>query len=351
MYDLYLLLECQTVPDVQDLVQQVPALSDPSLQLKMFQRASRPGFLGLDLSEEMAKTLLQRLTYAGALAQRHPSAYRHPLLTLEQATIIAEQVIGELQKKENFHQSIGPVRLAADQAVCWSFKAFSKQRTIFVNIDKLDGHLWQDEELHHLNDEANSLQFEVLRKRVEMADGVLSHWKQLYSIFDIYLLRNCQVSIPFEDFVKQISAISEHRMNLETLQYPFHVGFFGLDLSYEAAASLLQHLKSLGAEGCRLPAAYRQPHISREQAKPLAEQIISRLHATYIPDDILGPLSFVRESEVCWIFGAASPQLLKERGEPGVLYAQIDKLDGHMWTPEEMQFLHSESNHLSSFHA
>ena len=67
MYDIYLLIGCRQSPDIRDLIEPVSMLDDPTLQAKIVQRSSSPGFLGLDLPENVAVDLLQHFIAAGFL--------------------------------------------------------------------------------------------------------------------------------------------------------------------------------------------------------------------------------------------------------------------------------------------
>jgi hypothetical protein len=42
------------------------------------------------------------------------------------------------------------------------------------------------------------------------------------------------------------------------------------------------------------------------------------------------------------VFGAVSEQCMKEERLPGLVFANIDKLDGHIWTVEEFDRLVGE---------
>ena len=78
---------------------------------------------------------------------------------------------------------------------------------------------------------------------------------------------------------------------------------------------------------------------TREQAEAIAKRVIAKLHATRIPDHTLGPVHLVREEPVAWTFGAASEEWVKEGRIPGMLFASVDKLDGHIWQPEDFEQL------------
>jgi hypothetical protein len=53
-------------------------------------------------------------------------------------------------------------------------------------------------------------------------------------------------------------------------------------------------------------------------------------------DDAIGSTFFRRETPVCWVFAAPSEKLMKEDRISGLIFAEVDKLDGHVWSPEEI---------------
>ena len=158
MYDLYLSLGCRTLPDLEALTQKVPMLADPALHTRILKRSPGPGFLGLDLPDTIAVSLLQRLKSAKASGCRLPSAYRLPLISIEQAAPMAEQAMGELKAARLPYDTLGPVRFLREQPTCWTFGAVSEQLVkegripgvLHACVDKLDGHLWTREEFDRL---------------------------------------------------------------------------------------------------------------------------------------------------------------------------------------------------------
>jgi hypothetical protein len=171
MYDLYLFVGSRTLPELDDLVQQVPVLADPDLQKRMVQRSPGPHFLRLNLPVEVAATLMQRLESRKASGYMLPSAYRHPTVSIEQAFPTAARVIAELHATKIPDHTLGPVRLVREQPVCWTFGAASEEwikedripGLLFASIDKLDGHVWQEEEFARLSGESNLPPFQNVK--------------------------------------------------------------------------------------------------------------------------------------------------------------------------------------------
>lgn len=342
MYDISLLMGCQISPDLEDLREHVPAFADPALLARIEQRSSAPDFLGLNLPENVAVELLQRLLAAGALGQRVLSAYRQPSMTVEQAAIIAEQAIAKQQRIQFPHQSFSPVHLASEQPMYWSFKALSPRHVLFAMVDKLDGHLWQQEDIRHLHDEADQLRLRVLETKTTLAALPITHWRKRFDVYDLYLLAGCRIRPDFADLVARIPILVDPLFQARILHHSPEPGFLGLDLPEEIALRLLQRLKSGDARGYRLPAAYRQPLVTLEQASNIAQAAFAEQQKT-TRSRTLGPVRFLWARAMLWVFGAVwDPPVDTEGG--GMIYARVDKLDGHLWTPEELHLVAQEEN-------
>ncbi len=79
--------------------------------------------------------------------------------------------------------------------------------------------------------------------------------------------------------------------------------------------------------------------ITIEQAWPLADREIQRIVRT--APELKGydfkPTHYARENDTCWVFCAASDQLIEEGYVPGAVFASVDKTDGHVWSDEEFE--------------
>jgi len=163
-----------------------------------------------------------------------------------------------------------------------------------------------------------------------------------YKTYDIYLSMGCQTLPDFGDLVQEAPVLADPALHARMLQDKPRPGFLGLDLSRSTATKVLQALKAAKACGYRINSVYRRkPTITIEQAAPIAERAFAELKATR-SNVIFDPLEFRGEDPVCWVFGAASPQWIEEGRIPGVLHVSVDKLDGHVWQPEEFDRLHDE---------
>ena len=163
-----------------------------------------------------------------------------------------------------------------------------------------------------------------------------------YKTYDIYLSMGCQTLPDFGDLVQEAPVLADPALHARMLQHRPRPGFLELDLSRSTATEVLQALKAAKACGYRVDSAYRKTNITVEQAAPIAEHAFTELKATRFSDVIFDPLEFIREEPVCLVFGALSPQWVEEDRIPGVLHVSVDKLDGHVWQPEEFDRLHDE---------
>lgn len=186
MYDIYLGFTLRKLPEVSDLIQEVPLLADPAFQNKVLKRSRSPGALGLELPKDLARRLLERFKTMRPEGYYFPSAYHQPRITLEQATLIAAQEIEKqrLQRDptdlfhkrrslewypgvemEEKHFKVELTATVLDALSCtldypcyWGFLATSahmREKGLIpgawgATVDKLDGHIWSDEQVRCL---------------------------------------------------------------------------------------------------------------------------------------------------------------------------------------------------------
>ena|SRR5579859_6331313 len=162
---------------------------------------------------------------------------------------------------------------------------------------------------------------------------------EIHNMYDIYLFIGCRTLPELDDLIQKAPALADPTVQKRILQRSPGPGFLKLDLASDVATTLLKLLKSRKANGYVVLSDYRQPRITSEQAASIAARAIAELHATRIPDHTLGPVHLVREEPVCWTFGAVSEEWVKEGRIPGMLFASVDKLDSHVWQPEEFERL------------
>src|SRR5450631_3512851 len=158
---------------------------------------------------------------------------------------------------------------------------------------------------------------------------------EIYNMYDVYLFIGSRTLPELDELIQKAPALADPAIQKKILQRSPGPGFLKLDLAHDVATTLLQLLKSRKANGYVVLSTYRRPEITCEQAETIAKRVIAELHTTRIPNHTLGPVHLVREEPVAWTFGAASEEWVKEGRIPGILFASVDKLDGHVWQPEE----------------
>lgn len=113
------------------------------------------GFLRLDLEREHAETLLRCLQTTGARGSVIKAVYRQPKIVLSEAQLLAEKALQPLQATYYpTYQFESPV-LYMEYPMYWTFISVSEQLMqeghipggILVDVDKIDGHIWQEDEV------------------------------------------------------------------------------------------------------------------------------------------------------------------------------------------------------------
>jgi len=125
-------------------------------------------------------------------------------------------------------------------------------------------------------------------------------------------------------------------------------GFWGLNLSSNAAAELLERLELDGARGLVVASKYRQPKLTVEMAYAIAAKAISDKQAMHFPNYTFEPVKLHQEAAMWWEFIAISEQLIQSGNIPGRVDVRVDKLDGHIWTSEELVQISGEEYYLES---
>ena len=126
--------------------------NDPSLVGRLM--ASRPGFLGVDMSPAEAVTALRQLTDNGARGSIIAADYRRATLRMEDAFERADLELGERQRREYPDVPFEPTRFVREEALWWTFCRPSEALialgyvpgALYAAVDKLDGHLWSEDE-------------------------------------------------------------------------------------------------------------------------------------------------------------------------------------------------------------
>jgi len=110
-------------------------------------------------------------------------------------------------------------------------------------------------------------------------------------------------------------------------------GLAGVKLTLSEAQGLARILEDSGAAVFIQPDQYREPVISMTEARALAQKKLDEL--TSIEGKVFGPLEDGVEQWMWWRFYVDHIPSQKEGREPGCIFIDIDKLDGHVATTED----------------
>lgn len=160
-------------------------------------------------------------------------------------------------------------------------------------------------------------------------------------LFDIHLHQGCWTAAApdVDDLSERIPALRDEDLRARVRQWR-PGGFLGLDIPEPEATELLDRLKRAEARGEVVPAAYREPVVTVEAARPIAERAIAEERQAHFPTYAFGPVEYARQGPRWWTFVSGSERLQQEGRIPGALFASVDKLDGHVWQPSEMEQLY-----------
>ena len=157
--------------------------------------------------------------------------------------------------------------------------------------------------------------------------------------YDVYLLAGATTLPDLGDLIVRfplLGTTSTQRLLVQRTEMP---GFLSLDLPFGDAVALLVRLRTQGAVGQVVPSAYRQPQISVDNALTIAQPVLLQREAEVFAGYQFGPVMVWREEVRWWVIGAVSQRLLNEGHIPGGVATQVDKLDGRIWTHEQMSAL------------
>lgn len=154
--------------------------------------------------------------------------------------------------------------------------------------------------------------------------------------YDIYLTLGPTTYPLLADLVPQAPALATPDV-MQRLSENFpESGWLGLSIAQSLARTILERLERAGAVGECVRAAYRMPHVSQAEAQVIAERILPVLAARAYPGLSFSLAVFWREDPRWWVFGRSSDELVRRGHVPGAVLAHVDKLDGHLWTHEEV---------------
>lgn len=159
------------------------------------------------------------------------------------------------------------------------------------------------------------------------------------SLYDLYLTAGCAVEPPLADLLGTIPGLADAAVRARLLQHTPGPGFLRLDLSAGAARALLDRLMRAEARGEMVPAAYRHPRFDIPAGQSIAERALTAQAGREFPGYTFRPVRYWREGPRWWVFGMIADALVDQGHVPGGVLAYVDKLDGHIWQPDELQRL------------
>lgn len=166
MYDIYLPHGFLQRPELEKLKLEELYEIFPKNEIEEFITLERTGFLGLNLPLQKAKRNLRLLIDQNVYGHIYPIRYRdeEPKFTVEMAYPIAEKAIKEKQKKYP-NITFSPIEYSSTYSGLGNLTFVSSGKewiqsglipgALFVSIDKLDGHIWADDEWEELKIEYN----------------------------------------------------------------------------------------------------------------------------------------------------------------------------------------------------
>jgi hypothetical protein len=113
------------------------------------------------------------------------------------------------------------------------------------------------------------------------------------------------------------------------------LGFIGVELPLRAAQEIAGLLRNAGGASLVLPCRYRQPTISMDAARTIADRRLEDLKLEQ--GNVFGPLEDGQEQWMWWRFYADHLPSIEEGREPGCIYIDIDKLDGHVKNEDDSE--------------
>lgn len=159
------------------------------------------------------------------------------------------------------------------------------------------------------------------------------------SLYDLYLTAGCAGEPSLADLLGTIPRLADAAVRARLLQRSPGPGFLRLDLPEDAARVLLGRLMRAEARGELVPAAYRRPHINTQAGQSIAERTLTAQASREFPGYTFRPVRYWREGPRWWVFGMIADALVDQGHVPGGVLAYVDKLDGHIWQPDELQRL------------
>ncbi|MBX7222701.1 MAG: hypothetical protein K1Y36_22325 [Blastocatellia bacterium] len=156
--------------------------------------------------------------------------------------------------------------------------------------------------------------------------------KYVTASYDIYVSDECEEIPDWGNWAEKIPMLCHPEFQARLKKSGLR--FLGLNLPLSQALELLQFIKKYTKWGLAIPAQYREPKISRAEADRIGTVELQRIQQTK-PDRVYGPIGFDGESHMWWTYYSLLPEL--KNLYPNAIFTYVDKIDGHIWTSEEME--------------
>lgn len=158
-------------------------------------------------------------------------------------------------------------------------------------------------------------------------------------MYDLYLSAGCHSTIDIRKFA--FSSSPELISDLDVLVSKEHPEFLSLSLDWKTAHELMLQLKLCGARGLVIETKYREPVVTLEQATRIAEEALAKMRKSH-PNVQFEPVKFLRGQHhpMWWTFGCVGQEWVKAGVIPGMLSASVDKVDGRIWSQDDMRRFH-----------
>jgi hypothetical protein len=167
-------------------------------------------------------------------------------------------------------------------------------------------------------------------------------------MYDIYLSKGSNHIQDMNELVSKNSVFINSGLQTSIKLRSRQSGFLGLDLPSNTAAELLESLTLAGARGLVVASEYRQPKLTVEMAYAIACAAIAHKKAMHFSTYTFEPVKLHQEAAMWWEFIAISEELIQSGNIPGRVDVRVDKLDGHIWTSEELVQISGEEYYLES---
>lgn len=166
-------------------------------------------------------------------------------------------------------------------------------------------------------------------------------------MYDLHLSKGCEAPPNIIDLLGISSDLMTFQLYLRLLEN--NTGFLGLGFQLDTAKKMLRYLKysKTRCNGLIVPIRYRDNPLKYnvETAFPLASRVLEELKSTRYSNLHFRPMAYRHpHSTVMYItFSAATDEWREAAIIPGAIFISVDRLDGHIWSDEEIRELNVDT--------